>query len=85
MSINLSDQRSHTYMVVPVFNEESRFDLSYWKNMMQIKNTTWIFIDDGSTDNTLSMLSKVTHKTNSIVLSNHLNIGKSPYYWDYYF
>lgn len=78
MSINLSDQRSHTYMVVPVFNEESRFDLSYWKNMMQIKNTTWIFIDDGSTDNTLSMLLKVTHKTNSIVLSNHLNVGKGP-------
>jgi hypothetical protein len=40
MSINLSDQGSHTYMVVPVFNEESRFDLSYWKNMMQIKNPT---------------------------------------------
>jgi dolichyl-phosphate beta-glucosyltransferase len=75
MNNNLS-QTAHAYIVVPVFNEKHRFKLSYWEEMIRIKHTTWIFIDDGSTDGTNSILTKLSRSNNQILLKNTINVGK---------
>ena len=69
-------QTAHAYIVVPVFNEKHRFKINYWEEMAKIKNTTWIFIDDGSTDGTNSVLTELASSDNQIFLRNTINVGK---------
>jgi glycosyltransferase involved in cell wall biosynthesis len=50
-------------MVVPCFNEGARWDMSYWLDMIEIPNVSWVFVDDGSTDNTRGLLLEVQGAT----------------------
>ena len=64
-------------MVVPCFNEEMRINLSYWTNLIESsKSVHWIFVNDGSKDNTFAKLSQLA-TTNAHVLNLEVNGGKS--------
>jgi len=64
-------------VIVPCFNEAERLNLFYFDELSKIKNTIWIFIDDGSTDSTSRMLKKQSMKNNVMDLRIERNVGKS--------
>lgn len=64
-------------MTVPCFNEERRFDLNYWRALLDIEDACWIFVDDGSTDKTLTLLHEVGPPPLVTVISLSSNIGKA--------
>ena len=64
-------------IIVPCFNEEFRFPKAYWKKILQDgDNIKWVFVDDGSTDNTYKMLKEVFNGTSAQVVRLSQNVGK---------
>jgi len=64
-------------VVVPCYNEGHRWDSDYWRELVDLGGFRWIFVDDGSQDNTLDVATAVCSDTNSSVLSLGVNAGKS--------
>ena len=64
-------------IVVPCFNEAKRWDHNYWDAMLKTPRTTWLFVDDGSTDNTALLLKELTTRPNADQLVLKRNSGKS--------
>ena len=65
-------------MVIPVFNESSRLDLKYWQSVIdKCENVNWLFVDDGSVDDTYNKIEKLLHFRNLKVLRLPLNLGKA--------
>lgn len=63
-------------MIVPCYNEEFRFPLDYWVEIIEKTEAIWFFVDDGSTDGTLKILNElVSQKVFAVSLS--INSGKS--------
>lgn len=69
-----SSRNQELFMVVPCFNEEKRIKLSYWNDLAVIPNVNWIFVNDGSSDDTKNVLNKIT---NSTIIELEKNIGKA--------
>ena len=44
-------------MVVPCYNESTRWNYPYWEELIKVKNVDWYFIDDGSRDSTYTIIS----------------------------
>ena len=64
-------------IVVPCFNEEERFPVQYWEKLISnFKEVKWIFVDDGSSDSTFSILNNLCRETSAEVLVSEKNIGK---------
>jgi len=64
--------------MVPCFNEFERWDHDYWNSILKIPNTFFIFIDDGSTDDTFQIISKIENSyTNVKVIRKNRNSGKA--------
>ncbi len=68
--------------VIPVLNEEESLELFYKELLKEIlvlkKDYEIIFIDDGSTDNSLEILKKLAQANNKIkIFSFRRNLGKS--------
>jgi glycosyltransferase involved in cell wall biosynthesis len=61
-------------MIVPCFNEEKRINLDYWNKLSEIPNVHWIFVNDGSSDGTKSLLNQIS---NSSVINLERNSGKA--------
>ena len=67
-----------TYVVVPMYQEELRFDVDYFNQLLQIPNTHWLLIDDGSTDKTLELMNELKSRfVNLEIKSNSINKGKT--------
>jgi glycosyltransferase involved in cell wall biosynthesis len=64
-----SSVNKELFMVVPCFNEEKRIKLNYWNDLAVVPNVNWIFVNDGSTDDTKNVLNKITNST-------IINLGK---------
>jgi dolichyl-phosphate beta-glucosyltransferase len=62
--------------IIPCFNEEQRFPIEYWRNLIKDKNFYFLFIDDGSRDKTVDILTSLKSQ-NSEVISLPQNLGKS--------
>ena len=45
-----------TWLVVPCYNEASRWNSEYWRDVLQVEGVRWLFVDDGSSDETLCIL-----------------------------
>jgi len=69
--------RAKVAMVVPCYNESSRWNNPYWEELINIKNIDWYFINDGSRDNTYVIISKYMKYPNCRVMSLEKNSGKS--------
>lgn len=64
-------------MVVPCYNEERRFPSLYWGELIDASaNVSWLFVDDGSRDDTFNVISKLSEKTNVELVKTHSNLGK---------
>lgn len=62
-------------VVLPIFNEEEKID-DVLQTLANIKSNL-ILVNDGSTDNTLDIITKKTKKDSRIVLVSHrINLGK---------
>lgn len=61
------------YVIVPCFNEENRLDTDYWNGIVGENDFTWVFVDDGSRDQTTKKLSEIK---NIKVLRLEKNSGK---------
>jgi dolichyl-phosphate beta-glucosyltransferase len=63
-------------MVVPCFNEEKRIDISAWQTIVnKFDGCAWIFVNDGSSDRTSSLLNKLEGE-NVYQLDLPTNYGK---------
>jgi dolichyl-phosphate beta-glucosyltransferase len=62
--------------LVPCFNEEHRFPLDYWRKLIDNKNFNFLFINDGSTDKTLEILTSIKSDNTKLVRLPK-NVGKS--------
>ena len=45
-------------MVVPCYNEAARWNSDYWASMTALASVDWVFVDDGSTDQTHEKLAE---------------------------
>ncbi len=63
-----------TYVIIPCYNEEQRLDSNYWNSLTNLLDFQWIFVNDGSTDNTKSKLEEIKNK---ITLNLEVNSGKA--------
>jgi glycosyltransferase involved in cell wall biosynthesis len=64
-------------IIVPCYNEESRFPIQYWREIVRAESEIrWLFIDDGSSDRTLEILQDVCAGTPSRVSKCFKNGGK---------
>lgn len=66
-------------VVIPCFNEEKRLNLNTWFEYISSHTEyNFLFVDDGSNDNTYSILEELNIKYSNIaVLRNDKNLGKS--------
>ena len=53
-------------MIVPFFNESKRWREEYWNAATSLQDIRWIFVNDGSSDDTQALLDKFS--------SGHLNV-----------
>lgn len=65
-------------LAVPCYNEEARFSFEYWKEICEtLVDVDFIFVDDGSTDDTFDLINKMNNFSNCKVVKNHKNLGKA--------
>lgn len=64
-------------IVVPCFNEASRWSPHYWAEVLQHSDQRYLFVDDGSTDGTRVLLERAVEGTSSGVLVLERNRGKA--------
>lgn len=63
-------------LVIPCFNEEKRINISMWQSIVdKFPNCHWIFVNDGSSDGTSTLLRKLTGE-NVHQLDLPMNHGK---------
>jgi glycosyltransferase involved in cell wall biosynthesis len=64
-------------IVIPCFNEASRFPLNYW-NAIILENPRvyWLFVDDGSTDGTSDILKQLCQASAAMSCRSDCNLGK---------
>jgi dolichyl-phosphate beta-glucosyltransferase len=63
-------------LVVPVFNESHRWQDDYWSDLLSLDQVRWIFVDDGSTDQTYEILMKLPSPARYEILRLSTNQGK---------
>ena len=66
----------NNWIVVPLYNEEERFEVGYWKTITSKSNFIFLFVNDGSTDNTHLVLAELRN-ANIQTLNLKKNVGKS--------
>lgn len=65
-------------VIIPVYNTEAYLEEAVWSIMNQtLQDTEIIIIDDGSTDNSLSIMSKLALKDHRIICITQSNQGQS--------
>lgn len=65
-------------LVIPVYNEASRLDLTYLSEIAKIPELFLLFVDDGSTDSSSDLLISNFEKFSNVeILKLDLNSGKS--------
>ena len=70
--------------MIPCYNEASRFNMSYFTELLKELNNfkedvdiKFLFIDDGSTDQTFAKLEKISQSENVMTLTLETNLGKA--------
>lgn len=65
-------------LVVPVFNEEIRWNSEYWDEVVKLESATFVFVNDGSTDNSGTLLKQfVESHRNCFQIDLPRNSGKA--------
>ena len=66
-----------TFVVVPCFNEAFRWSSEYWDRLLALSDFRWIFVDDGSSDNTGSLIRDLCRGTPNHLIVQRTNLGKA--------
>ncbi len=65
-------------IVIPCFNEELRLNLAYWNRIIiENRQCTWLFVDDGSSDRTSEILNQIAKSETVSFISLKKNVGKA--------
>jgi len=66
-------------IIIPCYNEEKRLPLQEYKRYLSSSNINFIFVDDGSTDQTMTLLRELEEEypLQVHVLHLHVNVGKA--------
>ena len=65
-------------IVVPVFNEASRWNKKYWADFLALPKTSWTFVNDGSSDGTGQLLEELAVEHANVEVRNlPSNVGKA--------
>lgn len=64
-------------MIVPCFNEEKRWNKTYWSNLITIVDLNWVFVNDGSRDRTSEILAELSIYPRVTTLELSQNGGKA--------
>jgi glycosyltransferase involved in cell wall biosynthesis len=65
------------FLVVPCFNEADRWSADYWANMVEQTNARYVFVDDGSSDETGTLLAEFANRHNVTFVRLATNGGKA--------
>ena len=65
------------FLVVPCFNEADRWSEDYWVGMVERTNARYVFVDDGSSDETGRLLADFAHSHNATLVKLTNNCGKA--------
>lgn len=64
-------------LIVPCYNEEKRFNIAYWNKIIhELVVVDFLFVDDGSSDNTFMKIQELTTLTNCYSQRCETNSGK---------
>jgi dolichyl-phosphate beta-glucosyltransferase len=64
-------------MVVPCYNEENRISVDYWWELLETnQEISWIFVDDGSVDQTSTVLEQFCTDDSRSLIRLERNVGK---------
>ena len=63
-------------LVVPCFNEEHRWRDEYWSDLTNTPGVQWLFVNDGSSDQTPEILRALAQSPNADFLDLPVNVGK---------
>lgn len=63
-------------LIVPLFNESVRWNPDYWQQLVGIEGIDWLFVNDGSTDQTRQLVEEFTRNFGGSVLHLGSNLGK---------
>lgn len=63
-------------LVVPCFNEAHRWSDEYWSELTNTPGVNWLFVNDGSSDQTPKILKALARQPNIDFLDLHVNVGK---------
>lgn len=72
-----SSEKNRIVIVVPCYNEAERWNLDYWAMLSAYSSLTIIFVNDGSTDNTVSRIQEFIVGTEHRLLNLEINVGKA--------
>jgi glycosyltransferase involved in cell wall biosynthesis len=64
-------------IVVPCYNESARWNTAYWTGLLALPDISWLFVDDGSTDDTATLISATAASDRAGVLLVAPNGGKA--------
>ena len=64
-------------VVVPCYNEATRWSADYWQSVFAVPGVRWLFVDDGSTDLTGTILEDTAALGDATVLHLKPNGGKA--------
>jgi glycosyltransferase involved in cell wall biosynthesis len=64
-------------IVVPCYNESARWNTGYWTGLLALPDITWLFVDDGSTDDTAALITAAANTDSADVLLVAPNGGKA--------
>lgn len=75
---NSNTEFSELAMIVPCYNEELRLIPDYWSYVIsKSQRIIWYFVDDGSNDNTLSLLNGLDKRCRVLKLDENMGKGEA--------
>jgi dolichyl-phosphate beta-glucosyltransferase len=77
MNESLESKFAGVQIVVPLYNEAHRINMNYWNSIVKIPDTHWLFINDGSTDETGEFIKKLAEHKNVHTINSARNFGKA--------
>ena len=77
-SQNLNAESPKLAMIVPCYNEELRLNPDYWNYIIsKTESIKWYFVDDGSNDNTISLLNSLDERCRVLQLADNKGKGEA--------
>lgn len=64
-------------IVVPCYNEGGRWNDDYWHDLVSFAGIRWVFVNDGSTDDTATHLQRLGGRSAATILNAPVNAGKA--------